>query len=212
MEIARSGVFVPAQFSFHGVMILFLAVMLTDVILLDMFNTFGLPTSTTVSLVFELLGAAVAVALFTIYESGAGELGAFINSSKSLTIISGIFCSVAVAFTCGCVVMWFSRLLFSFRYQRAYRYIGSLWCAASLTAISYFAVFKGLKHSSVVTPEMLAWLNSNIGLVVLGTLGVWFVVSFILQYVLRVNTLRISAASSIPSKDEVLAFLERNPN
>ena len=183
MEIARSGVFVPAQFSFHGVMILFLAVMLTDVILLDLFNTFGLPTSTTVSLVFELLGAAVAVALFTIYENGAGELGAFINSSKSLTIISGIFCSVAVAFTCGCVVMWFSRLLFSFRYQRAYRYIGSLWCAVSLTAISYFAVFKGLKHSSVVTPEMVQFLNGNIAM---------FVVSFILQYILRVNTLRIT--------------------
>ena len=192
MEIARSGVFVPAQFSFHGVMMLFLAVMLTDVILLDLFNTFGLPTSTTVSLVFELLGAAVAVALFTIYENGAGELGEFINSSKSLTIISGIFCSVAVAFTCGCVVMWFSRLLFSFRYQRAYKYIGSLWCAASLTAISYFAVFKGLKHSSVVTPEMLQFLNGNIAMVVLGTLLFWFVVSFILQYILRVNTLRIT--------------------
>lgn len=192
MEIARSGVFVPAQFSFHGVMMLFLAVMLTDVILLDLFNTFGLPTSTTVSLVFELLGAAVAVALFSIYENGAGELGEFINSSKSLTIISGIFCSVAVAFTCGCVVMWFSRLLFSFRYQRAYKYIGSLWCAASLTAISYFAVFKGLKHSSVVTPEMLQFLNGNIAMVVLGTLLFWFVVSFILQYILRVNTLRIT--------------------
>ena len=195
MEIARSGVFVPAQFSFHGVMILFLAVMLTDVILLDLFNTFGLPTSTTVSLVFELLGAAVAVALCTICEGGeniAQNLGAYINSSKALTIISGIFCSVAVAFTCGCVVMWFSRLLFSFRYRNAYKYIGSLWCAASLTAISYFAVFKGLKHSSIVTPDMMTWLNNNIGIVVLGTLGVWFVISFLLQYVLRVNTLRIT--------------------
>ncbi len=192
MEIARSGVFVPAQFSFHGVMMLFLAVMLTDVILLDLFNTFGLPTSTTVSLVFELLGAAVAVALFTMYENGVGELGEYINSSKALTIISGIFCSVAVAFTCGCVVMWFSRLLFSFRYQRAYKYIGSLWCAASLTAISYFAVFKGLKHSSVVTPELLEWLNSHIGLVVMATLLLWFVVSFVLQYGLKVNTLRIT--------------------
>lgn len=195
MEIARSGVFVPAQFSFHGVMILFLAVMLTDVILLDLFNTFGLPTSTTVSLVFELLGAAVAVALCTICEGGeniAQNLGAYINSSKALTIISGIFCSVAVAFTCGCVVMWFSRLVFSFRYQSAYKYIGALWCAVSLTAISYFAVFKGLKYSSVVTPDMMTWLNNNIGIVVLATLGVWFVVSFLLQYVLRVNTLRIT--------------------
>ncbi len=193
MEIARSGVFMPAQFSFHGVMILFLAVMLTDVILLDLFNTFGLPTSTTVSLVFELLGAAVAVALFSIHESGSSaNLGDYINSSKSLTIISGIFCSVAVAFTCGCVVMWFSRLLFSFRYQKTYKYIGSLWCAASLTAISYFAVFKGLKHSSVVTPEMLEWLNSNIAVVVLGTLLFWFVISFILQYILRANTLRVT--------------------
>lgn len=195
MEIARSGVFVPAQFSFHGVMIIFLAVMLTDVILLDLFNTFGLPTSTTVSLVFELLGAAVAVALCTIYEGGeqvAQHLGAYINSSKALSILTGIFCSVAVAFTCGCVVMWFSRLLFSFRYQRAYKYIGAFWCAVSLTSISYFAVFKGLKHSSVVTPDILERLNNNIGLVVLCTFGVWFVASFILQYVLRVNTLRIT--------------------
>ena len=195
MEIARSGVFVPAQFSFHGVMILFLAVMLTDVILLDLFNTFGLPTSTTVSLVFELLGAAVVVALFTIYEGSEGvaqELGAYINSSKALTIISGIFCSVAVAFTCGCIVMWFSRLLFSFRYQKTYKYIGALWCAVSLTAISYFAVFKGLKHSSVMPKELLAQMNDNIGMLVLITLVGWFVISCILQYIFKVNTLRIS--------------------
>src|SRR5690554_5190446 len=102
MEIARSGVFYPEKFTFPAIMTLFLAVMITDVILLDLFNTFGLPTSTTVSLVFELLGASVAVALFTIWtQDTAGELGNYINSGKALAIISGIFISIAIAFLVG---------------------------------------------------------------------------------------------------------------
>ncbi len=195
MEVARSGVFVPAQFSFHEIMMLFLAVMLTDVILLDLFNTFGLPTSTTVSLVFELLGAALAVALFSI-SSTPGEslqnLGAYINSAKALTIISGIFCSVAVAFTCGCVVMWLSRLLFTFQYRKMYRYIGAVWCAVAFTAITYFAIFKGLKHSTLVDKSTVELLNADIafytGLAFLG----WLAISALLQYVFRVNTLRLT--------------------
>lgn len=195
MEIARSGVFVPAQFTFHEMMILFLAVMLTDVILLDLFNTLGLPTSTTVSLVFELLGAALAVALFSISNSPSEtleNLGAYINSAKSLTIISGIFCSVAVAFTCGCVVMWLSRVLFTFQYRKMYRYVGALWCAAAFTAITYFAIFKGLKHSTLIDASFVNLLNANIafytGLAFVG----WLVISALLQYVFRVNTLRLT--------------------
>ncbi len=195
MEIARSGVFVPAQFTFHEIMMLFLAVMLTDVILLDLFNTFGLPTSTTVSLVFELLGAALAVALFSIFNSETKtlqNLGAYINSAKALTIISGIFCSVAVAFTCGCVVMWISRMLFTFRYRKMYRYIGALWCAVAFTAITYFAIFKGLKHSTLIDKSIVEVLNANIayytGLAFVG----WLLISAVLQYVFHVNTLRLT--------------------
>ncbi len=195
MEVARSGVFMPEMFTFHEVMILFLAVMLADVILLDLFNTFGLPTSTTVSLVFDLLGAAVAVALVSILQAGgdvSAELGAHINSANALKILSAIFASVAVAFTCGLVVMWFSRLLFSFRYQRSYTYIGAVWVAFALTAISYFAIFKGLKDSTLLNKDMLATLNADIGLVCTITFAGWLVLAFVLQHFCKVNTLKLT--------------------
>lgn len=195
MEVARSGIFVPGQYGFRDIMILFLAVMLTDVILLDLFNTFGLPTSTTVSLVFELLGAAVAVALFTMARGGEGvsmNLADYINSAGVVKTVSGIFCSVGVAFTCGCIVMWFSRLLFSFRYQRAYKYIGAAWCALAFTAISYFAVFKGLKHSVLISKEDYAWLETNIENIGILSLGGWYIVCFLLQHACKVNTLKLT--------------------
>lgn len=195
MEVARSGVFLPHMYGFHDIMILFLAVMLTDVILLDLFNTFGMPTSTTVSLVFELLGAGIAVALFKIYSGGPDvcpNLGEYINSGNALRIISGIFSSVIVAFTCGCVVMWFSRLLFSFRYQRMYRFVGPLWSALALTAIAYFAVFKGLKSSSLVDKATLHMLQDNLGALVSCVFVGWLLLSCLLQYVLRVSTLKFA--------------------
>ncbi len=195
MEVARSGVFMPEMFTFHEVMILFLAVMLADVILLDLFNTFGLPTSTTVSLVFDLLGAAVAVALVSILQAGgdlSAELGAHINSANALKILSAIFASVAVAFTCGLVVMWFSRLLFSFRYQRTYKYIGALWVAFALTAITYFAIFKGLKDSTLLDKELIAALNDNIALACGIAFAGWLVLAFVLQQFCKVNTLKLT--------------------
>lgn len=195
MEIARSGVFIPAMFSFNDIMLLFLAVMLTDVILLDLFNTFGLPTSTTVSLVFELLGAAVAVACFHLWVAGdaaAADLAAYINSSKAFAIVTGIFCSVGVAFTCGVAVMWFSRLLFSFRYQKAYRYFGALWAALSLTAITYFAVFKGLKSSTILSKETLLMLDADLTFYVAAAFAVWTLVMLLCQFVFRVNVLKVT--------------------
>ncbi len=195
MEVARSGVFMPEMFTFHEVMILFLAVMLADVILLDIFNTFGLPTSTTVSLVFDLLGAAVAVALISILQNGgdlSAELGAHINSANALKILSAIFASVAVAFTCGLVVMWFSRLLFSFRYQRSYKYLGALWAALALTAITYFAIFKGLKGSTILDAELMAAIDAHLGLACLITFGTWLVLAFVLQHGFKVNTLKLT--------------------
>lgn len=193
MEVARSGIFVPGQYRFEDIMILFLAVMLTDVILLDLFNTFGLPTSTTVSLVFELLGAAVAVALFAMSHGGAevsSNLADYINSEGVVKTVSGIFCSVAVAFTCGCIVMWFSRVLFSFRYKKAYTYIGAVWCALALTAITYFAVFKGLKHSVMISKDTYAWIEAHIANIAMLTVTGWYVICFILQHVFKVNILK----------------------
>ncbi len=195
MEIARSGVFMPAQFTFHDIMLIFLAVMLTDVILLDVFNTFGLPTSTTVSIVFELLGGAVAVALFKIWsgESGvAQDLASYINSSKALAIISGIFSSVFVAFICGISVMWISRLIFSFNYRKSFKYLGAVWCGVALTAITYFAVFKGLKGSTLVTKDMIRHLDAHIWLYVCYSFVFWTVLMAVLQNVCKVNILKIA--------------------
>ncbi|MFA5651417.1 MAG: inorganic phosphate transporter, partial [Proteiniphilum sp.] len=192
MEIARSGVFYPEKFTFPSIMILLLAVMLTDVILLDLFNTFGLPTSTTVSLVFELLGAAVAVALFTVWASGSGEnLGEYINSGKALAIIGGIFISIAVAFIMGSLIMYLSRLIFSFNYRKPFKYLGALWGGIALTAITYFAIFKGLSGSVLVTEDFLFYLEHNMGTALLYTFVGWTALMALLQHLFRVNILRI---------------------
>ena len=192
MEIARSGVFFPEKFTFPSIMVLFLAVMLTDVILLDLFNTFGLPTSTTVSLVFELLGAAVAVALFTLWTTDTGDqLGDFINSGKALAIISGIFISIAIAFIVGSITMYISRLIFSFKYDKTFRFLGAFWGGLALTAITYFAIFKGLKGSVLVTTETLAFLESNMSTALLYTFTGWTVLMAILQHIFRVKILKI---------------------
>ena len=192
MEVARSGVFYPEKFTFPAIMILFLAVMLTDVILLDLFNTFGLPTSTTVSLVFELLGAAVAVALFTLWTTETGEqLGDFINSGKALAIISGIFISIAIAFIVGSIIMYFSRLIFSFNYGKTFRFLGAIWSGLALTAITYFAIFKGLKGSVLVTAETLAYLETNMATTLLYTFVGWTVLMALLQHIFRVKILKI---------------------
>ena len=192
MEIARSGVFYPEKFTFPAIMILFLAVMLTDVILLDLFNTFGLPTSTTVSLVFELLGAAVAVALFSVWTSGSGEqLGEFLNSGKALAIIGGIFISIAIAFMAGSAIMYISRLIFSFNYNNPFKYLGAIWGGIALTAITYFAIFKGLKGSVLVTSNMLDYLEHNMGTALLYTFIGWTVFMAILQHLFRVKILKV---------------------
>lgn len=194
MEVARNGVFHPSAFSFNDIMMLFLAVMLSDVIILDLFNTFGLPTSTTVSLVFELLGAAVAVALVNIWEgTGAAELATYMNSSKAMGIISGILMSVVIAFVCGSFVMYLTRAIFTFHYKKTFRAFGSIWCGIALTAITYFAVFKGLKGSSVVNADLMAWMNEHtmtiLGMSVVG----WTVIMGLIQILFkRVNILKIT--------------------
>lgn len=148
MEVARKGIFVPGQFYFDEIMIIFMAVMITDILLLDFFNTIGMPTSTTVSIVFELLGAAVVMALIKIGASDTetiSHLATYINTEKASEIISGILLSVVISFTVGAFVQWISRLIFSFHYEQKMKNIGAIFGGITLTAISYFIFFKGLK-------------------------------------------------------------------
>jgi len=191
MEIARSGVFHPGMFTFPQIMMLFLAVMVTDVILLDVFNTLGLPTSTTVSLIFELLGAAVAVALVNIWKTDTGVLIDYINSGKALTIISGILISVVIAFATGSIIMYFSRLIFSFKYKKPFKYIGALWSGTALTAISYFAIFKGLKSTTLISKESIIYIQENITTILLYVFLGWSFIMAILQHLFKVNILKI---------------------
>ncbi|MDO5537623.1 MAG: inorganic phosphate transporter [Desulfovibrionaceae bacterium] len=190
MEIARSGVFDPAKFTFSEIIVIFFAVMVTDVILLDIFNSFGLPTSTTVSIVFELLGGAVAGACYKIYTTGGSLLSVvnYINSDKALAIISGILISVVVAFVAGVVVQYITRLIFSFRYEAMYRRIGGIFGGIALTAIFYFLVMKGAKGSSFMHKEYIDWINANTWTILL-TLFVGL--SVLLQVLIRVRNTNV---------------------
>lgn len=198
MEVARKGIFHPDQFVFAEIMIIFLAVMITDVILLDMFNTFGMPTSTTVSLVFELLGSAVAIATYKIYHNpdhGVGDLGVYINSEKALAIIAGILLSIVIAFTIGALAQYLSRIVFTFNYKRALRYYGGIFGGAAITAITYFMLIKGAKDSSFMTPEANEWINTHQGAVILyGFIG-WSVLLQLLNWLFNVNILKIVVLS-----------------
>lgn len=192
MEVARKGVFNPEFFHFSDVMVLFLAVMLTDIILLDLFNTFGMPTSTTVSIVFELLGAAVMVAGIKLVTGGRSltELGSFINSAKAATIVSGIFLSILFAFTAGMLVQYFSRLLFTFNYKKRMKTIGVLWSGMALAALTYFLLLKGVKGASFVTDGFVNWVQRNTLLLFAISFGVWSGVMFLLTR-FKVNIFRI---------------------
>lgn len=194
MEVARNGVFHPGMFSFENIMFLFVAVMLSDVVLLNTFNALGLPTSTTVSLVFELLGASLAVAMFTIWNSpdlSFADLGQYINAGKAMIIISGILSSVVLAFAMGAILMYISRLIFSFKYNRTIRRYGAVWCGISIVGIVYFAIFKGMKSSGLISPEFTLLINEHIGMALL---AVWVISSALLWVLQRlgVNIMKIT--------------------
>ena len=196
MEVARSGMFNPGLFTFHEVMMLYLGVMFANIILLDLYNSWGLPTSTTVSLIFCLLGAAIAVSIYKIAGDPAlstSSLGQFINTSRAMGIVSAILLSVVIAFTCGTVIMYISRLIFSFRYTAVFRRFGSLWCGVSLTAIVYFAIFKGLK-SLLAGHEFVQMIDRNL---LLSLFICWVVCSLLLFFIQRfkINILRITILS-----------------
>lgn len=163
MEVARSGMFRPEMFSFYDVMLIFCAVMMADVLLLNTFNSLGLPTSTTVSIVFELLGAAVMASAYKLSQSGMSytEIFEFIKTERAVTIVSAILISVVVAFFSGAIIQFILRLLFSFRFQNAYKYLGGVFCGFSVTAIVYFLVMKGAKGASFMKPEYIEFINQN---------------------------------------------------
>lgn len=163
MEVARNGIFNPKEFWFSEIMVIFLAVMVTNIILLDFFNTFALPTSTTVSIVFGLLGAAVGASMMKILHTGSSftEMREYINTSTALVIISGILLSVVIAFTMGVIIQYLVRLFFSFDFQRTIKYFGAIWGGISISAIPYFILIKGAKGSSFMTPENVAWIKEN---------------------------------------------------
>lgn len=193
MEVARKGIFNPQMFNFHEVMIIFLAVMFADIILLDIFNTFGLPTSTTVSIVFELLGAAMIAAVIKLSTNGenANEILNYINSSSALTIISGIFISVGVAFVVGLLIMFVVRVFFTFNPATQTQYQGIIWGALSLSAITYFLLFKGLEGAVFIPSSFVAWSKENTAEMFGISIIFWGIILFVLARFAKFPILKI---------------------
>jgi len=195
MEVARKGIFNPEMFAFSHIMVIFLAVMLTDILLLDFFNTIGLPTSTTVSIVFEILGAAVAISIFKIRHAGetlATNLGDHINTERAVVIIVGIFLSVVIAFTVGMIVQWIVRLAFSFNLKKTTKFWSGIWGGFAITAILYFLLMKGAKGSTLVTEDMLQFIKEHtVRILLISFLG-WTILFQMLLSFTRFNVLKIT--------------------
>lgn len=189
MDIARHGIFRPEHFSFYDLICIFMAVMVTDIILLDVFNSLGMPTSTTVSMVFELLGATFVVAL--IKMTGGSDLGFndLLNTEKALSVILGIFLSVAIAFFFGTVVQFLSRMIFSFNYKSNLKWKIGIFGGVCATAIVYFLLIKGLKDLTFMTPEVKAWIDTHTGIIVTICL-IFFTLLMQLLHALNVNVLK----------------------
>lgn len=191
MDIARHGIYQPQHFFFSEIMCILLAVMLTDVVLLDIFNSLGMPTSTTVSLVFELLGGTVAIALVKIAHSdGALQLGNLLNTDKAFTVILAIFLSVAIAFFFGTVVQYLSRLIFTFNYKKHTKYFIALFGGLAATSIIYFMLIKGLKESAFMDGELKTLIYSNTDKVVWGAF-IFFTILMQVLHWLKVNVFKV---------------------
>lgn len=189
MDVARHGIMHPVNYSFHEVMVVFLAVMVTDVIILDVFNTLGLPTSTTVSLVFELLGGTFILALVKMAGDPTLQLSDLLNSDKALSVIVAIFVSVAIAFVCGVLVQWLSRIIFTFR-TKNHKVAESVFGGISFAILAYFVFIKGLSKSPLFAADAKAWIDANTTML----LGVVFAAATLLSYMLllmRVSVFRL---------------------
>ena len=193
MEVARKGIFNPGEFFFDEIMVIFMAVIITDILLLDFFNTLGLPTSTTVSIVFNLLGASVVMSLFKILDSESqtlADIGTYINTEKAITIISGILLSVLIAFSVGAIVQWFSRVIFTFQFEKKVKNFGALFGGVALTSITYFIFIKGLKGTPYYS-DMSGFLKSNEILIVAIAFLILTSFSFLFQKISQKSVLLV---------------------
>ncbi len=192
MEVARKGIFNPQFFIMPELMMIFLAVILTNVILLDFFNTFGLPTSTTVSIVFALLGASVAISVVKVYSAGLDleEMLNYINTAKALTIIMGILFSVVIAFICGIIIQFVSRLVFTFDYEHRLKRYGGIWGGLTLAMITYFILIKGAKGTSFLDPDTIVWIDTHAGTILAGNFIFFAVIFQFLSSFTNINILK----------------------
>ncbi len=201
MEVARKGIFNPGEFMFNEIMIIFMAVMITDILLLDFFNTVGMPTSTTVSIVFELLGASVAMALIKIGHAGGNfsDVVNYINTSKATQIIFGILLSVFVAFSIGAFVQWVSRILLSYKFEKKAKWVGALFGGVALTAITYFIFMKGIKGTAYAKESfdiiggatIKDFLEAQVTSIVAASLVFWSLLSFLIIRVFKTNIYKL---------------------
>ncbi|MBT8254893.1 MAG: inorganic phosphate transporter [Flavobacteriaceae bacterium] len=201
MEVARKGIFNPGEFMFDEIMIIFMAVMITDILLLDFFNTVGMPTSTTVSIVFELLGAAVVMALLKIADDGGSfsDVVNYINTKKATQIIGGILLSVGVAFTVGAIVQWFSRLLLSYNFQRKAKWVGSIFGGIALSSITYFIFMKGMKGTPFASETfdiiggatIKDFLEAQVLPIVLVSFVIWSIIAHLSTTLLKINIYKV---------------------
>ncbi|NKI30999.1 inorganic phosphate transporter [Croceivirga thetidis] len=193
MEVARKGIFNPSEFVFAEIMIIFMAVMITDILLLDFFNTLGMPTSTTVSIVFELLGAAVAISLvkITAMDGSLSNLSDYINTEKATQIIIGILLSVVIAFTIGALVQFISRVLISFKFEEKPKWIESVFGGLAITAIIYFILIKGLKSANLFDGLLLDFIAQSTALFLLGNVLLWTLISWAFSLFFKWNIYRV---------------------
>ncbi len=191
MEVARKGIFHPRYFTMPELMAIFLAVMLTDVVLLDLFNTFGLPTSTTVSIVFSLLGAAVAISLIKIINGDQTlmDLASYINTGKVLAIITSILLSVGISFVSAAVIQFLVRMVFTFDYAKRMRRYGGLFAGSALAVITYFALLKGVGHAAILPDHVLAWIQTHTGAIMLLSLVFFALLFQVVIWFTRINIL-----------------------
>ena len=193
MEVARKGIFNPGMFMFQDIMFIFMAVMITDILLLDVFNTLGMPTSTTVSIVFELLGAAVAISLIKISQNDAESISAiwnYINYEKASLIIFGILLSVVVAFSVGAIVQFVSRLIYSFNFEKRPSYINALFGGFAITAITYFIIIKGMKGTPYYK-DVKFLIEDNTLSIIAGSFLLWTIISQVFIKVFNLNVLKL---------------------
>jgi len=190
MEVARKGIFMPSEFYFNEIMIIFMAVMITDILLLDFFNTLGMPTSTTVSIVFELLGAAVVMSLIKISTSDSqtiADLGQYINTAKATEIILGILLSVVVAFSIGAFVQYNTRLLLTFNFEQKAKWVSALFGGIAATAITYFILIKGLKGASFVSGDFKSFISENTMIIVTLSFIFWTALCSLITAVFKMS-------------------------